>query len=316
MNNSTSLSKRIHRRRAKDAGSYALTGIFSCFTFLTLVWMIVYIFQNGAKYLTWDFITGDYSQHSDTIRSQEGVSVPVTSYFENTDHVAAYSSRWGIGFEDGKNGEEDVIYIVSLQQESPFHHLVDSSNEAIQIHPEYFLSSLLVENDDSSLHVYGAKEGAKALAEGLNNAHAILDGTLTSRGKGIRGSLLTTLCLIGFSLLFSLPLGIGGAIYLALYAKDNVMTRGIRTLIDVTGGIPSIIFGLAGALIFIPFVSSITGHTGGVAIFWGVDLIHYAASYDCKNGGGINQHRPRLLVPSFFSPRGQQSSNGLPSCFA
>ncbi len=263
MNKPTSLLKRIRLRRAKDAGSYAITGIFSCFTFATLIWMIVYIFQNGAQYLTWNFITGDYSKHSYTIRSKNSTSVPVTSYFDNTDNVEAYSSRWGIGFEDGKNGEEEVIYIVSIQQESPFNHLVDSSNEAIQIHPNYFLSSLLLENDDGSIDVYGAKEGAKALAEGLNNAHAIIDGTLTSQGKGIRGSLLTTLCLIGFSLLFSLPLGIGGAIYLALYAKDHVIARGIRTLIDVTGGIPSIIFGLAGALIFIPFVNGITSHTGG-----------------------------------------------------
>ncbi|HBE99112.1 MAG TPA: phosphate ABC transporter, permease protein PstA, partial [Firmicutes bacterium] len=36
----------------------------------------------------------------------------------------------------------------------------------------------------------------------------------------------------------------------------------------VTSGIPSIIFGLAGALIFIPFINGITGHTGG-SIFSG-----------------------------------------------
>ncbi len=263
MNKASSISKRIHLRRAKDAGSYAITGIFSCLTFLTLVWMVVYVFQNGAQYLTWDFITGDYNQHSYTIRSKSGASVPTTSYFEKQGDEEAYSSRWGIGFEEGKSGEEDVIYIVSIHPDSPFNDLVDSSNEAIRIQPDYFLSSLLVENDDGSLGVYGVKEGAKALAEGLENARLIIDGTLTSHGKGIRGSLLTTLCLIGFSLLFSLPLGIGGAIYLALYAKDNPLTRGIRTLIDVTGGIPSIIFGLAGALIFIPFVNGLTGHTGG-----------------------------------------------------
>lgn len=263
-----SLKKRIHVRRIKDFTSYFTTVLFSLFTFAILIWMVVYVVQNGAQYLTWDFITGDYNQHSYTIRSKEGNDVPLTSYFDNSDNVEAYSHRWGIGFEDGKNGEEDVIYIVSIQEESPFNNLVDSTGAKMSINTNYFLSSLVTFDDDGDMSVYGAKEGAKALANGLEKAFSIYDGTLTSQGKGIRGSLLTTLCLIGFSLLFALPLGIGGAIYLAIYAKDNTLTRGIRTLIDVTSGIPSIIFGLAGALIFIPFVNGITGYTGG-SIFSG-----------------------------------------------
>lgn len=263
-----SLKKRIHVRRIKDFTSYFTTVSFSLFTFVILIWMVVYVVQNGAQYLTWDFITGDYNQHSYTIRSKEGNDVPLSSYFDNSDNVEAYSHRWGIGFEDGKNGEEDVIYIVSIQEESPFNNLVDSTGAKMSINTNYFLSSLVTFDDDGDMSVYGAKEGAKALANGLEKAFSVYDGTLTSQGKGIRGSLLTTLCLIGFSLLFALPLGIGGAIYLAIYAKDNTLTRGIRTLIDVTSGIPSIIFGLVGALIFIPFVNGITGHTGG-SIFSG-----------------------------------------------
>ncbi len=272
MNNSEfstpALSRRIHTRRLKDAGSYLTTILFSCITFAVLIWMVIYVFQNGAQYLSWDFITGDYNQHSYTIRSKDGEEVPTTSYFDNVDNVEAYSSRWGVGFEDGKNGEDNVIYIVSIAEGSPFNNLVDSSNQAITINTNYFLSSLVTFDDDGDMSVYGAKEGAKALSEGLEKANSIFDGTLTSQGKGIRGSLLTTLCLIGFSLLFALPLGIGGAIYLAIYAKDTSLTRAIRTLIDVTSGIPSIIFGLAGALIFIPFMNGITGHTGG-SIFSG-----------------------------------------------
>lgn len=263
-----SLKKRIHVRRIKDFTSYFTTVLFSLFTFAILIWMVVYVVQNGAQYLTCDFITGDYNQHSYTIRSKEGNDVPLSSYFDNSDNVEAYSHRWGIGFEDGKNGEEDVIYIVSIQEESPFNNLVDSTGAKMSINTNYFLSSLVTFDDDGDMSVYGAKEGAKALADGLEKAFSVYDGTLTSQGKGVRGSLLTTLCLIGFSLLFALPLGIGGAIYLAIYAKDNTLTRNIRTLIDVTSGIPSIIFGLVGALIFIPFVNGITGHTGG-SIFSG-----------------------------------------------
>ena len=265
---SFSLKNHIFKRRIKDGCSYFTTALFSCFTFAILIWMIVYVFQNGAKYLTWDFISGDYNQHSYTIKSKDENTVPITSYFENKDDVECFSSRWGVGFEDGLNGEEKVIYIVSIDENSPFNDLVDSSNSKVKINTEYFLSSLVTFDDDGSISVYGAKEGAKALSMGLEKAYSIFDGTLTSQGKGIRGSLLTTFCLIGFSLLFSLPLGIGGAIYLSIYAKDNTLSRTIRTLIDVTSGVPSIIFGLAGALIFIPFINGISGHNGG-SIFSG-----------------------------------------------
>lgn len=268
-NKEIDINKEIKKRKIKDIFSYSGTFFFASLTFITLIWMLVYVFSTGAKYLTWDFITSDYNQHSYTIRSKDDGLVSNTNNFENSLQIEAFSSRWGVGFQDGKNGEESVIYIISIDENSPFNDLVDSSNNKVEIKNEYFLSSLLVMNDDDSISVYGAKEGSKSLAEGLNKASLILDGTLTSEGKGIRGSLLTTLTLIGFTLLFSLPLGIGGAIYLSLYAKDNFLTKSIRTLIDVTGGMPSIIFGLAGAIIFVPFVNGLANNNGP-SLFSGV----------------------------------------------
>ena len=152
---SFSLKNHIFKRRIKDGCSYFTTALFSCFTFAILIWMIVYVFQNGAKYLTWDFISGDYNQHSYTIKSKDENTVPITSYFENKDDVECFSSRWGVGFEDGLNGEEKVIYIVSIDENSPFNDLVDSSNSKVKINTEYFLSSLVTFDDDGSISVYG-----------------------------------------------------------------------------------------------------------------------------------------------------------------
>lgn len=97
----------------------------------------------------------------------------------------------------------------------------------------------------------------------LEYGNKIVDSTFLGEGGGFRGSLLNTLSLIGFSILFAFPLGVGGAIYLGVYAKDNKVTKIVRTLIDMTSGIPSIIFGLAGALIFIPIANLIPGSNGG-----------------------------------------------------
>ncbi|UKI48749.1 MAG: hypothetical protein L6U99_07740 [Clostridium sp.] len=54
---------------------------------------------------------------------------------------------------------------------------------------------------------------------------------------------LTTIYLILLTLVISLPIGIIAAIYLAEYASQNKITNILRTLIDMTSGIPSIIFG-------------------------------------------------------------------------
>lgn len=261
-------NKKLVSRKIRDGFGLTGTIIFSSFTFIILIWMIVYVFQNGTSLLNTNFIFGGYSQSTTTIKSKDSDYVPLEYNYSNSSNTSYFSSRWGVGFEDGTSNEESVIYIVDIEPNSPFLSLVDSNNNSVTINTSYYLSSLTLFMDNGGINVYGPKEGAEGLAEGLDNAYSIFDGTLTSEGKGIRGSLLTTLALIGFSLLFSLPLGIGGAIYLALYSKDNFLTRSIRTLIDVTSGIPSIIFGLAGALIFIPFLNSLTGHNGG-SIFSG-----------------------------------------------
>lgn len=62
---------------------------------------------------------------------------------------------------------------------------------------------------------------------------------------------VTTGLLIVFALLVALPLGIGAAIYLTEYAKrGSKAVKFIRLFIDTLAGIPSIIFGLFGAIFF------------------------------------------------------------------
>jgi len=51
--------------------------------------------------------------------------------------------------------------------------------------------------------------------------------------------------------LFSIPLGVGAAVYLNEYAEDNWLTRLIRASIRNLAGVPSIIYGLFGVAIFV-----------------------------------------------------------------
>lgn len=68
---------------------------------------------------------------------------------------------------------------------------------------------------------------------------------------GIFSIILNTLIMIILVLAISTPIGIGSAIYLSQYAKKGRVTSTIRAGIDLLSGVPSIIFGLFGMLIFV-----------------------------------------------------------------
>jgi phosphate transport system permease protein len=74
------------------------------------------------------------------------------------------------------------------------------------------------------------------------------------RAGGILPAILGTLYLTLGTALFSVPLGIGGAIYLAEYAPENGWTRAIRVAITNLAGIPSVVYGLFGLGIFVLFL--------------------------------------------------------------
>ncbi len=79
-----------------------------------------------------------------------------------------------------------------------------------------------------------------------------LTGTNYAKTGGILPMIITTLYMIGISLLFAVPIGIFTAIYLVEYAKrGSRLVYFIRLAAESLSGIPSIIFGLFGLLFFV-----------------------------------------------------------------
>ena len=70
---------------------------------------------------------------------------------------------------------------------------------------------------------------------------------------GIYPAIVGTLYLTIGTAIFSVPLGIGAAIYLSEYAPDNHWTRSIRIAIINLAGIPSVVYGLFGLGMFVIF---------------------------------------------------------------
>jgi phosphate transport system permease protein len=70
---------------------------------------------------------------------------------------------------------------------------------------------------------------------------------------GIYPAIVGTFYLIIGTAIFSVPMGIGAAIYLSEYASDNYWTRSIRIAIINLAGIPSVVYGLFGLGMFVIF---------------------------------------------------------------
>ena len=72
---------------------------------------------------------------------------------------------------------------------------------------------------------------------------------------GILPNILNTIYIILITLVIVLPVGVGAAIYLNEYAVNKKVVKIIELATETLSGIPSIIYGLVGMLIFVQFFS-------------------------------------------------------------
>ena len=75
---------------------------------------------------------------------------------------------------------------------------------------------------------------------------------------GVRAAIKGSLWTILITLLFAFPIGVGAAIYLEEYARDNRLNRAIQTNINNLAGVPSIIYGMLGLTVFVRAMERIT----------------------------------------------------------
>ncbi len=68
---------------------------------------------------------------------------------------------------------------------------------------------------------------------------------------GIKSALWGTLWLIGFTAVISIPVGVAAAIYLEEYAKRNRLNTIIEITIANLAGVPSIVYGILGLVLFV-----------------------------------------------------------------
>ncbi len=93
---------------------------------------------------------------------------------------------------------------------------------------------------------------------------------------GVFAGLIGTFWMISFTILFSVPIGVGAAIYLEEYAKDNWLSRLIRVNLSNLAGVPSIVYGILGVTLFVRMFG-VFGEGGHLDSFigWKVEELNF-----------------------------------------
>lgn len=244
-------------RKFKNIALKILTYMFSSLNFIILITLLFFIFKKGIGLVSLDLIKGDYYNQTFILHTDKNTTLNNLDYKPSDDEY--YSSKWGVSFKDSENKVGEKVVIISyIHPKSIFNNLINNSDETIKVEQGYIFQTAIL-NNNTAFSKYGAKE----VRDTFDNATSINNMTLITEGGGIRGSIIATLLMIFFTLLLSLPLGILTAIYLQEFSKENKLTRLIRSSIELLSGIPSIIFGMVGAILFIPFTNKLINSNGG-----------------------------------------------------
>ncbi|MGI6377920.1 MAG: PstA family ABC transporter permease [Bacilli bacterium] len=255
--------KFLKKRKLVDRIRNVLTYISAFFGVLVLAAILAFIFIGGLPNLSFKMLVSDYKIELTTVRIESDRK------FENPDDKYEYfSSNFGVAIEDGKdNSGERIIVIEYLDENSPFKNSIcidntDLKDSVVDIEVGSSLNLMMGEDEFGVFVMASNGDDLEDYIEALDRLTKIDSLQIESQGGGIRGSLLTTIILIITTLIIALPIGIGAAIYIVLYAKESKFKRAIVSMIDMTSGVPSIIFGFVGAIIFIPFVTKLGASSG------------------------------------------------------
>jgi phosphate transport system permease protein len=75
--------------------------------------------------------------------------------------------------------------------------------------------------------------------------------SLTQEGGGVGPQLWCTMYLMVLSLLMTVPIGVGAAIYLQEFSTPNRFTESVRFSVEALSSVPSIVFGTFGSAVFL-----------------------------------------------------------------
>lgn len=219
-------------RKLKDGMLQGLIYLSTALTVAILAVIIGFILYKGIPGINYNFVTrmwDDKTTFVNVERTTEGT--------DNKD--AAYVASLGITLAQ----KEDEIIISDIDANSPVKSALNMKNQSYALKEH----DVITKAGSTNINKMTVQEAAAALDEGTGPIRI----KIIRPGGGIVPMLVSTIYIILLSLVIAAPVGISSAIYLNEYAKHGRILNLIRFAIQNLAGIPSIIYGLFGMLLFV-----------------------------------------------------------------
>lgn len=230
-------------RQIKDNIIKALIYASSAFSVVILVIIIGFILIKGIPRINMDFLTHSYEDKT-TYVTIEGV----TGAAAEIEGSQCISETLGVALAVSEEG----LVIEKIEKDSLLKSGVDGTGAVYGLKKDDIITKLGSYNVEREL-----KNGTDSEEILIESAKAIRDNKgamkikAVRKGGGIVTMVVTTIYMIGLSLVIAGPVGILAAVYLNEYAKKGKMMTLIHFAIENLAGIPSIIYGLFGSLVFV-----------------------------------------------------------------
>ena len=226
-------------RKLTDNLLKGLIWLSAAFSVGILITIVAFIFSNGWSKMSWDFLTNDYESQTQYVNVTSHQSYTAPSSLSSD---ALFSENLGIAIEPNEHGYE----VAWIDDQSPVKTAKNNADEAFPVKVGYQLEQI---NGEGANLKIKADTDADDITNALNASDTLMI-KVVSPGGGIFPMIVSTLMLILVALLFSAPVGILAAIYMVEYAKPGKLVNLIRFATEVLSGIPSVVYGLFGMLIF------------------------------------------------------------------
>ena len=239
-------------RKIKDGLLNGVTWFSTGLSVFILIAVFIFVFKRGWSTFSFDLLKEPY--WSENYNVSFGYPDPGTFVKpDNLPEGSFFSERYGFAVRDEKSREQsDLMVLTYMDPQSPLQSALNMQagaayNTAHQIGAEARIRKIEYFDADGKKHTAGllGRENSEQMIETLDSkAESLAACFYQTAGGGVNGSLITTLILIGLTILIALPLGIGAAIYLNELAPSNKVTNLMRSSIEMLSGVPSIVFGL------------------------------------------------------------------------
>lgn len=232
-------------RQVKDNVIKGLIYLSSALCVLVLVAIIGFILIKGISGLSLDFITSGYEDKTTYITVED---VKISQDTKVEDDSCIVSGDYGVTLQL----DEEGLLVESVQRDSVLKVARDITGALYKVKKGDIITRLGEYRIDRELKKgTESKEILADAAEILKDTEGISKIKIVREGGGILPMIVTTLYMIGLSLGIAAPIGILAAVYLNEYAKKGKMMTVIHFAIENLAGIPSIIYGLFGSLVFV-----------------------------------------------------------------